>query len=87
MGLLERQSEAHGTSPDHPAALPRRAVKQFETVRQIEMSCELNAGSARRVVDENAVDGGRLRSEKDLGRARDPAARANALIETLVLHR
>ena len=53
---LERQPYSHCASPDHPAMLPRRAVQQFEAVGQIEIFGELNAGAARRVVDENAVD-------------------------------
>jgi len=84
---LERQPYSHCASPDHPAMLPRRAVQQFETVGQIEIFGELNAGAARRVIDKNAVDGRRLRTEEDLGRARNPASWTNPLIETLVLHR
>jgi len=84
---LERQPYSHRSSPDYATTLPRRAVQQFETVGQIEIFGELNAGAAGRIVDENTIDGRRFRTEEDLGRARNPTSRTNPLIETLVFHR
>jgi hypothetical protein len=50
------------------------------------MFFHLNACSARGVVNQNAFDDGQFRSENDLGRARNPARRTDALKQALVLH-
>jgi len=50
------------------------------------MFFHLNACSARGVVNEKAFDDGQFWPENDLGRARNPARRTDALKQALVLH-
>src|SRR5713226_3139883 len=60
LGLLEdalkRQSDSQRALPGEPAPLSRRAVEQFEPLRKIGKFFQLNARSARGVVDQNAGD-------------------------------
>jgi hypothetical protein len=83
---LERQPDSQRALPDNPAPLSRRPVNQLKPLRKIGVFLELNARSARGIVDQNAGDDRQLRSDKYLGRTRDPAVGPNALIQTFVVH-
>src|SRR4029077_3190792 len=83
---LERQSYSQSAPPNNPAPLLARPVEQLKPVREIAMFFHLNACSARGVVNQNAFNDGQFRPENDLGRARNPARRTDALKQALVLH-
>jgi hypothetical protein len=81
----ERHADPQSPLPDDPAALSRRAVKHLKPFGQLDEFLQLQAGAARRVVNEDAFDNRRLRVEEDLGDLGNASLGAEAREQSRVL--
>ena len=70
---LERHADPQSPLPDNPASLSRRAVEHLKTLGQLDEFRQLQTGSARGVIDEDAFDHRRLGVNEDLGDLGNPA--------------
>jgi hypothetical protein len=60
--------------------------KAPQAIGQLDEFRELQTGTARRIVDQDALDRRRFGLEQELGAARYPSLRTDALIEAGMLH-
>jgi hypothetical protein len=79
-------AKAYALGPDNTALLPDRAVKQLESAGQSALSANLEAGAARRIIDDVAIDGRRFRIENDLGRPAHVSRWTDPFVETRMCH-
>lgn len=82
----ERDADSQAALPDQPAAFPGGTVKHLETLRQIGIFLQLQARTAGRIIDQRAIDDGRMRPDENLGVLGNSTPRPQPGEQSLLIH-
>ena len=84
--ISKGHAKAYSLGPDDTALLPDRTIKQLEAAGQIALPANFEAGTARRVIDDAAIDRGRFGTENDFGRPAHVSRWTNPFVEPRMCH-